>query len=147
MTLVHATAILVDDMGILIRGPSGCGKSDLALRMIDGGAKLIADDQTDLVRAGDAVEARAPASIAGLLEVRGLGIVKAPSAPVARLGLVVDLVAPDQMERLPGANYVELLGVRLRLLRLCAFEASTSAKLRLAVVCCKMDIIPALDRP
>ncbi len=147
MKLVHATAILVDNVGVLIRGPSGSGKSDLALRMIDGGARLIADDQTELTRVGRTLEARAPASIAGLLEVRGLGIVSVPAVPAGRLGLVVDLVPPQQVERIPADNRLELLGISLRLLRLAAFEGSTPAKLRLAAVCCKMHIIAAPNRP
>lgn len=146
-TLVHATAILVDGVGVLIRGPSGSGKSDLALRMIDAGARLIADDQTELSRVGATVEARPPARLAGLLEVRGIGIVSVPAVPAGRLGLVLDLVSADEVERMPVDNRLELLGIPLRLLRLAAFEASTTAKLRLAVVCCRMDIIAAPDRP
>ena len=61
---------------MLLRGPSGAGKSDLALRLIEAGARLIADDQTELAREGKTVIARAPARIAGLIEARGLGIVK-----------------------------------------------------------------------
>jgi HPr kinase/phosphorylase len=147
MTLVHGTTILVDDIGVLIRGPSGSGKSDLALRMIDGGAKLVADDQTELQRSNDGLLARAPAGLAGLLEVRGLGIVRPPSVASARLGLVVDLVPAGQVERMPEAKYMELLELSIPLLRLAPFEASAPAKLRLAVVCCKMDIIAAPDRP
>lgn len=145
--LVHATTILVEDVGVLLRGPSGSGKSDLALRMIDGGAKLVADDQTELRCSEGVVVASAPASLAGLIEVRGLGIVLLDAVASARLGLVVDLVNPEQVDRLPESNRLELLGISLPLRRLAPFEASAAAKLRLAVVCCKLDIIAAPDRP
>ncbi|TMJ62451.1 MAG: serine/threonine protein kinase [Alphaproteobacteria bacterium] len=67
--LVHASAIAIDGRAVLLRGPSGAGKSDLALRLIDGGARLVADDQVELRRAGERVLVTAPAAIAGLIEV------------------------------------------------------------------------------
>src|SRR5262249_10210087 len=78
--LVHATSLALKGGGrwraVLLRGPSGAGKSDLALRLIDRGARLIADDQTHLARKGRALVATAPPAIAGMIEVRGIGIVK-----------------------------------------------------------------------
>jgi serine kinase of HPr protein (carbohydrate metabolism regulator) len=145
--LVHATTILVDDVGVLLRGPSGSGKSDLALRMIDRGARLVADDQTELRCSEGTLVASAPANLAGLIEVRGIGIVRLPAVASARLGLVVDLVRFEEVERLPEINRLELLGISLPWCRLPAFAASTSAKIRLAVVCGKMDIIAALTDP
>lgn len=133
MLLVHATSVLLDGIGVLIRGPSGSGKSDLALRLIDGGAKLVADDQTVLEAQGGGISAHAPPSIAGKLEVRGLGIVGVPWVASARLGLVVDLVPPARIDRLPEAATLTLLGVILPRLDLSPFEASAPAKLRLAV--------------
>jgi len=133
METIHGTAVGIDGAGVLLRGPSGAGKSDLALRLIDGGAALVADDRVVLARDGDAILAFAPASIAGKLEVRGLGIVKLPAAVSARLRLVVDLVAPDAVERLPKAGETVLLGVALPVLNLAPFEASAPAKVRLAL--------------
>jgi RNase adaptor protein for sRNA GlmZ degradation len=106
---VHATCIALDGpggpRGVLLRGPSGAGKSDLALRMIDQGARLVADDQCELHRrdgpAGGRLMARAPAAIAGEMEVRGLGIVGVPILAEAPVALLVDLVAPEAVERLP----------------------------------------------
>lgn len=121
---------------MLLRGPSGVGKSDLALRLIEAGARLVADDQTMLGRAGDTVMASAPASIAGLIEVRGLGIRRlARNQLLARAAVVllVDLVAPAAIERLPEPNHEALLGIDLPVLKLAPFEASACAKLRLAV--------------
>jgi serine kinase of HPr protein (carbohydrate metabolism regulator) len=142
MLLVHATTVEVAGTGVLIRGPAGSGKSDLALRLVDGGARLVADDQTAVERHGDRLIARCPPTIAGKLEVRGLGIVQILAAPQATLGLVVDLVPPDRVERMPDLNYVEILGISIKSLNLAPFEASAAAKLRLAVVSARMDIIP-----
>jgi HPr kinase/phosphorylase len=141
MLLVHATSVLVDGTGVLIRGPSGSGKSDLALRLIDDGARLISDDQTALEARDGRLWASAPPSIAGKLEVRGLGIVAVPSIPSAALGLVVDLVPPDRIERLPEPSTTTLLGVLLPTLEVSPFEASAPAKLRLAVAAQKTVII------
>ncbi len=143
MLLVHATTVEVEGTGVLIRGPSGSGKSDLALRLIDRGARLVADDQTEVERLGDRLAARAPAAIAGRIEVRGLGIVRVAAAPQAILGLALDLVAPAAVARMPAPNYVEILGISLPLLAIAPFEASAAAKVRLAVVSGKMAIIAA----
>ena len=139
--LVHATCIALDGgagpRGILLRGPSGAGKSDLALRMIDQGAHLVADDQCALTarRAGKATQiiARAPAAIAGALEVRGLGLRDVPSVAEAPVALVVDLAAAETIERLPEAASEEILGVAVPRLHLDPFAASAPAKLRLAL--------------
>jgi HPr kinase/phosphorylase len=133
MIRVHATSVALGGDGILLRGPSGSGKSDLALRLIDEGARLVADDQTELERVGAGLEMRAPRTIAGRLEVRGLGIVPVPSLAAAQLHLVVDLVAPDAVERLPEPLFCTLLGVSVPLLRLAPFAVSATAKLRLAL--------------
>jgi HPr kinase/phosphorylase len=133
MILVHGTSVALGGEGVLLRGPSGSGKSDLALRLIDGGARLIADDQTELHRIGDGLEMRAPATIAGRMEVRGVGILRVPALSAAPLRLVVDLVAPERIERLPEPAFCTLLGLDLPLLPLAPFESSAPAKLRLAL--------------
>ena len=133
MIRVHGTTVSIDGMGVLLRGPSGSGKSDLALRLIDGGARLVADDQTEIRSIGGGLRASCPRSIAGLIEARGIGIVPVPSLPSASLDLVVDLVEPAALERLPETRFLELLGCRLPLVTLAPFEASAPAKLRLAV--------------
>jgi serine kinase of HPr protein (carbohydrate metabolism regulator) len=133
MEPIHGTVVAVDGAGVLFRGPSGCGKSDLALRLIDRGAVLVADDSVVLTRDGSVIVASAPASIAGKMEVRGLGIVRLPGPPMAVLRLAVDLVAPADVERLPKARETVLLGVALPVLNLAPFEASAPAKVRLAL--------------
>lgn len=139
-TLVHATCVALRQgrtwRAVLLRGPAGAGKSDLALRLIDSGARLVADDQTELSRQGKTVIATAPARIAGLIEARGIGIVKlGRNQLVARapLALVVDLAHPERIERLPEPARENVLGVDLPVVALAPFEASASAKLRLAL--------------
>jgi len=96
---VHASCVAIRNKGILILGDSGMGKSDLALRLMDGGARLVADDRTELTVEHGRLCARAPKSIAGLIEVRGLGIVAQPFASKAFVALAVKLDAAPQ--RLP----------------------------------------------
>lgn len=141
MLLVHGTTVEIGGQGVLIRGPSGSGKSDLALRLIDGGAQLVADDQTELSPQGDRLVARAPATIAGLLEVRGVGIVQMGYREWAPLALVVDLVDVHEVERLPGTRQAVFLGVSVPSLTLAAFEISVVAKVRLAVLSATRDIM------
>jgi len=128
----HATCIALDGAAVLLKGASGSGKSDLALRLIDAGALLVADDQVRLDNREGRLFASAPDAIAGLLEVRGLGIVRLPYRSRVPVCLVVDLVAPGEVERLPEDERIEIAGVGLPRIRLAPFEASAAAKLRLA---------------
>jgi len=130
---VHATAVSIDGDGVLITGPSGAGKSDLALRLIDDGAALVADDRCDLSLEGDSLRVSAPAALAGMLEVRGVGIVVMAHETSAPLAMVCDLVPPADVERLPEAERSEEYGVSLPLYRLDPFEASAPAKVRAAL--------------
>jgi HPr kinase/phosphorylase len=130
--LVHGTAIAIEGDAILLRGPPGAGKSDLALRLIEGGARLLADDQALLRRADKHILVRAPAAIAGLIEVRGVGIVRVDSLDEAPLELVVDLVPAAQVERIPDNRFEVLLGLSIPLIALAPFEVSAATKLRLA---------------
>jgi len=105
---IHASAVLVGARAVLIRGPSGAGKSRLALALLATAAsgqsvftRLVSDDRSHLEAHHGRLLVRAPASLAGLIEVRGLGIRRLPWEPVAVVGLVVDLAAPDG-DRLPA---------------------------------------------
>ena len=138
--LVHGTCVALRAgrrwQGVLLRGPSGSGKSDLALRLIDGGARLVADDQTRLLRKGSALVATGPQSLKSMMEVRGLGIVtlgRAQTLSSVPLWLLVDLVAASQVERMPEPAHETLEGLELPRLGLAPFEASAPAKLRLAL--------------
>lgn len=129
--LVHATVVAIEGEAILLRGQSGSGKSDLALRLIDCGAQLVADDQTLLRRAGERVLAAAPPGLEGLLEVRGIGIVRVGGVEAAPLVLIADLLPSGDVDRMPKRRFEDVLGVQIALTALAPFEASAAAKLRL----------------
>ena len=133
MVLVHASCVALESKGVLLRGAPGAGKSDLALRLIEGGARLVADDQVALTSTGEALLAAPPARIAGLLEVRGIGIVSMDFVTQCPVHLVVDLVQPDTVERMPEAVTVDLCGHRIAHGLLAPFEASAPVKVRLAL--------------
>jgi len=137
---VHATCVALRHRslwhGVLLRGPSGAGKSDLALRLIEAGGRLVADDQTRLARQGRRLIATPPLSLAGLIEARGVGIVKLPRSKLAArapLGLLVDLVPGEKVERLPEPAHEVIMGITVRVIALAAFEASAVTKLHLAL--------------
>jgi HPr kinase/phosphorylase len=119
---IHASAVLAGAGAVLIRGPAGSGKSRLALNLIQAAsngplifARLVADDRVHVEAAHDRLIARPPATLAGLLEVRGLGIQRLPHEPVAVVSWVVDLGVPAPM-RIPDdqAAYAIVAGVRIR---------------------------------
>ncbi|MCW5700833.1 MAG: HPr kinase/phosphatase C-terminal domain-containing protein [Rhodospirillales bacterium] len=142
MQHIRGTCIAVNGHGVLIRGSSGSGKSDLAVRLIDEGATLVADDYTCVAIEDGAVMASAPAAIQDLLEVRGLGILPFPSASPVRLEVVIETGNSGAMERLPRDATTEILGVAVPLFKLVPLEASATAKVRLAVQIATGDIIP-----
>lgn len=131
--LTHATCVAINGQGVLLTGESGSGKSDLALRLLDRGAILVADDQVEVVRDGDTLFATAPQRIAGLLEVRGVGVFSVKYAEKSRLFLSVGLVAAGKVERLPAPVFHSILNVSLPSLNLCAFEASSPLKVEKAL--------------
>ncbi len=131
MKLVHASCVAVDGKGVLLRGPSGSGKSDLALRLIDAGAELVADDYVELTAQAESVRAAPPDRLAGLIEVRGLGLVRLPHRSRVALRLVVDLVPTQAVERLPDATTETLAGIELPRLLVAAHDISAPAKIRL----------------
>ncbi len=132
-TLVHGACIDFAGIGVLLCGPSGGGKSDLALRMIEDGARLVADDQVELTAARGALRAAAPAALRGRLEVRGVGIVEVAWIESTTLRLAVDLVGSGLPDRLPEPSRRDYLGIGLPCMALSPFEPSAPAKLRLAV--------------
>lgn len=124
---MHGSCVARDGAGVLLVGPSGAGKSDLALRLLGRGFVLVADDQVDIMNGF----ARAPEALAGLLEVRGLGIVRLPYLTDVKLNVVVALT--DQSERLPRPERHATLN--LPLVRLNAASASAPDRVMLALDC------------
>ena len=111
---VHASAVAIAGQGALILGPSGSGKSALALRLIALGGVLIADDRVIVTRDGDGLRADAPAVTAGLIEARGVGLIRVPRHAPAPLRLVVDL-GQAETERLPPIRNTSVMDVLLPL--------------------------------
>jgi RNase adaptor protein for sRNA GlmZ degradation len=130
---MHATCVALGGAAVLLRGPSGAGKSDLALRLIEEGARLVADDQVELAAEGGRLVARAPAAIAGKMEVRGVGIVPVAAEAAATVALIADLVTAADVERLPEPAEETILGIAIARITLAPFEALAPAKLRLAL--------------
>lgn len=153
MTNIHATCISYKRKGILILGKSGAGKSDLALRMIlQKGAKLVSDDQVHitpslnfkgglgwdyhpskraLASSKKDVYASPPSTIAGLLEVRGIGIIKLPYIKKQKIDLVVEL--SGKIDRLPEPDFWEFENCKIKKIKLNPFELSSLDKLILSL--------------
>jgi serine kinase of HPr protein (carbohydrate metabolism regulator) len=116
--------------GALIEGPAGAGKSDLALRALDRGFSLVADDRVILWVSQGRLFGRAPDMVQGLLEVRGVQVVAVPALPLAEVALAVRCGRP---ERIPEPETAELLGISVPRLTLDPREPSATAKLSRAL--------------
>jgi len=136
---LHASCVAMGERAVLLMGPSGSGKSDLALRMIDRGAMLVSDDYTHWRRdeATGQILASPPATIAGRMEIRGIGIVEQPWRGDVPVALAVALTGNDPqppIERLPlDPSFFPLGGCAIPLIRLNGFEASAPVKLEYAL--------------
>lgn len=113
--VMHASCVALQGCAVLILGASGSGKSSLALELMSRGAALVADDRVILTREGSRLIARAPETLSGMIEARGVGLLGAAPAGPQPVHLVVDL---DQTEenRLPPHRSTNLLGLSLTLL-------------------------------
>lgn len=130
--MLHASSVAIGGRGVLIEGRSGEGKSDLALRLIDRGATLIADDQTICRRESGTLLACVPPTIAGKIEVRGVGIVAMPHQDRVPVALLIVIL--DHPPRLPEENRTRrIAGIDVPVLALAALEPSAPIKVELAL--------------
>jgi HPr kinase/phosphorylase len=144
-TTVHGTAIAFGDFGVLIQGSPGSGKSSLALQLIDQNGyglgsellrpQLVADDQVTILVSPDRIELSPPKTLAGLIEIRGHGIVKAPYREKATLKLIVQLQDASQLERLPEEHQrsMEFHSFLIPVLRLAAQDSASPSRVRAVV--------------
>ncbi|WP_109806606.1 HPr kinase/phosphorylase [Sphingosinithalassobacter portus] len=129
---LHASCVAIGGHAVLIEGPSGAGKSDLALRLIDRGAALVSDDYTTCVRREGRLFASPPDTIAGKIEVRGVGIVEISYETHVSVGLHIAIAA--EPPRLPdGFGTRQIAGVAIPSLTLAALEASAPLKVEYAL--------------
>ncbi|GLR46435.1 HPr kinase/phosphorylase [Sphingomonas astaxanthinifaciens] len=129
---LHASTVAIDGRAVLISGLSGSGKSDLALRLIDRGFTLVADDQTVVQKRGDRLYASAPASIRGKLEIRGLGIVPMAVTEDVPVAMAVELTS--DVQRMPDDSRERVIcGLSVPLISIDALTASAPSKVALAL--------------
>jgi HPr kinase/phosphorylase len=124
---MHGSCASRDGQAVLLIGPPGVGKSDLVLRLLGRGFDLVADDRVHITDG----QIAAPAALAGLLEVRGLGILRLPHVPSARLVLVADLT--ERAERLPEPALHT--GLRVPLVHIDGKAASAADRVIMALDC------------
>jgi serine kinase of HPr protein (carbohydrate metabolism regulator) len=130
--IVHGSAVDIDGHGVLLRGPSGSGKSDLALRLIDRGAKLIGDDIIHIETGNGRVMLAYAPNIAGKIEVRGVGICTLDYVHAAPLRLVIEF--GTDIDRMPPEHARTAIDDYLvPLLRLNPFQTSSALKVELAL--------------
>ena len=136
---IHASTVAMDGRAVLIAGPSGSGKSDLALRLLDRGFTLVSDDQTIVRRDGDRLIASTPPTIAGKLEIRGIGIVAMEWVENVPVALFVELTS--EFQRLPDDSRTrQILGIDLPLISVDAMTASAPSKVALGLDRLGLDI-------
>lgn len=133
--LVHGGCAARAGWGVLLLGPPGAGKSDLLLRLLDVGWSLVADDQVEIMTAaGNTLVASAPTALSGMLEVRGVGVLRdVPVTPQAPLRLVARLVPNAEVARLPVPDRWRHEGHEVPAFALDPFAASAPAKLGVAL--------------
>ena len=133
MFLIHSTAISLNGDGILIKGPSGSGKTDLALRLIESGGKLISDDQVIIKRKAKRLFLSSPKELNGLMQLSGIGIVKADYVQNIPLELVVKLQPYKNLDPFPINKEEIIKDLSIPVLSLYSFAVSATAKIKVAL--------------
>jgi serine kinase of HPr protein (carbohydrate metabolism regulator) len=129
---VHGSTVAIGGRAVLITGPSGSGKSDLTLRLVDRGFTLVSDDQTIVKKDGGRLVASAPPTIAGKLEIRGIGIIDMEQIDNVPVALIVELTG--DIQRMPDDSRERpILGIKLPLITIDAMTASAPSKVVLAL--------------
>ncbi|HET7281753.1 MAG TPA: HPr kinase/phosphatase C-terminal domain-containing protein [Sphingomicrobium sp.] len=129
---VHGSTVAIGGRAVLITGPSGSGKSDLTLRLVDRGFSLVSDDQTIVKKDGGRLVASAPPTIAGKLEIRGIGIIDMEQIDNVPVALIVELTG--DIQRMPDDSRERpILGIKLPLITIDAMTASAPSKVVLAL--------------
>lgn len=131
MSLHHASCVEFEGKGVVIFGASGSGKSDLALRLIDAGGKLVSDDYVEITNESDILYAHPAPNIKGMIEVRGIGLMKVAYKKSSVLAVALMLVPKEDIERLPEAKTFSENGAEIPLYEFYSFSASAIAKIRL----------------
>lgn len=131
-TIFHGSAVAIGGNGVLLLGPSGSGKSDLALRLIDRGAKLICDDALHIEHSNGLPLLSCAPNIAGKIEIRGIGICPVDFVPSAPLRLIVQLT--QDMERMPPEHQrINIADFSVPMFKLDPFQASSALKVEWAL--------------
>ena len=133
MFITHSTAISLNGDGILIKGPSGSGKTDLALRLIESGGKLISDDQVIIKRKAKRLFLSSPKELNGLMQLSGIGIVKADYVQNIPLELVVKLQPYKSLDPFPINKEEIIKDLSIPALSLYSFAVSATAKIKVAL--------------
>lgn len=141
--LIHASCADFSGAGVLLCGGSGCGKSDLCLRLLDAGARLVADDQTIVENENGVLIARCPERIRGLLEIRGIGVVETPCVPETRVRAKIVLRPDAEIDRMPDFKTERMENVSVPVFFLDAFTASAVLKVKtvLAIACQQRKVV------
>ncbi len=144
--IIHATFIVINGKGVLLKGKSGSGKSDLALRLIENkNAELVADDAVEIYEKNGKIIGQVPQNLVGLLEVRGIGIVAYPYQEKAVIDMVVELKDDvDAIERMPLMQKEVIFGLEINKIDLYAKENSAPDKIIAALRL--FDVHSAIER-